>query len=718
MDRADTDPTSPAARGTRRFLLTPWPAVLLAVLCYLNTVPNDFTYDDRPLVLDNPRIHTLTDLRALWLSDWWRPGADVTEPNTYRDRLYRPLTLFTFALDFAVHGLRTPWYHVTNIALHALVCGLVWRVARRLLDDAALASIAALLFAVHPIHAEAVASIVGRAEVLAALFLLLGILALRPAAGAPGWPRAVAAGLAFLAALLSKETAICYPAIAVLVLWTAPAGPRGTWRRWLMLAVCLLVPLLIYLPIRYVALEGKLFRAQPVDVLLNPLVIARTAERVVAPLTILGRYVILLAAPNRLSCDYGLAIVDPVQGFTAETALGGLAALGLGLGLWGFARRGPAWRSVALLCAMILASYALISNTVLLIGVPLAERLMYWPSVPVLLLVAVGSAEFWRRYCGPGRVLEPRRRLLGLLAVLLVVALGLRTVVRNADWADNVTLFGRDVATYPQGAHLNVCYASALVRAAQQTTVREERQPLLHAALRHLDAALRIDPSFVHVITLTGQVRAQLGDIDGARLYLESALRLQPSDRDARQSLARLQNSGGELERRLDALRTDADAQPNDVARQLTLGDALLEAGRYAEARTQLERAIALAPDNPRVVRELAKALLFPEQDKRTVTLFERAIALDPNDWESHANLATLLAHSDAAAALSHARRAFALRPDDIRTHVNLAEALALNGQTPKALELYRRLEPQLDEHDPLRAVIQARIARLQLEQR
>ena len=150
----------------------------------------------------------------------------------------------------------------------------------------------------------------------------------------------------------------------------------------------------------------------------------------------------------------------------------------------------------------------------------------------------------------------------------------------------------------------------------------------------------------------------------------------------------------------------------------MTFGNALLEAGRYAEARTQLERAVALAPDNPGVVRELAKALLFPEPDKRAVATFERAIALDPNDWESHANLTTLLSHSDPAAALTHARQAFALRPDDVRTHVNLAEALALNGQTPKALELYRRLEPQLDEHDPLRAVIQARIARLQQEQR
>ncbi len=698
-----------------QFVLSPWPAVLLGLLCFANSTRNGFTYDDQPLVLDNPRVRSLTDFRAVWMSDWWKVSEDTSELSTRRDRLYRPLTLFTFALDYAVHECRPAGYHAVNVVLHTGVCFLLWYFARRLTGDRAVATVAAVLFAIHPVHGEAVANVVGRAELLAALFLLGGVLLLRPRYGVLSVPRIVASAVAFLAALLSKETAVCYPVVALLLLHATPGEKRP--RGWLRQAACLLLPLLVYFPLRYAALDGHLFRTAPADVLMNPLVTATPAQRLPGALTVLGQYVRLLVVPDRLSADYGLAVVDAEQGFTVFTLVGLLAVGGAGLALAGFARPGVLWRRLAVLAAMTLASYALISNTVLLIGVSLAERLMYWPSVPILIVVAVGIVEFWRRQCVAGRPLESRAGLLGVLGTLVVLALGLRTIIRNTDWVDNLTLFERDVRTYPQGACLNKGYATEVLRFADGLQLSTGKEPLWKRAEKHLTAALQVYPGYVEALVLRGKVRAQLGDMDGARRDLESTLLLAPESSEARETLAKLAGGGQETEQRLAALQADVAQHPDDPARHLVLGQALLECGRYPEARKQTELALALAPDNVDGLRQLGKILALTSEKDRAVEIFRRVLALAPDDWQAHANLTTLLAESDAPAALRHAQQACKLQPGDLRNQVNLAEAYALNRRLPEALDLYRRIEQQLDHNDPVWRVVADRIARLERQQ-
>ncbi len=707
-----------AAPGSpwRHFLLSPWPATVLAVVCFVNTLPNDFTYDDYAIVQHNPRIRALTNVRDIWLRDWWHIHDD-SDPNPARDRLYRPLTVFTFALNHAVHGVRPAGFHAVNVLLHAAVCFLVWHFARRLTDDRAVAGVAAALFAVHPIHAEAVANVVGRAEVLAALFLLLGLLAILPRRGAPGLGRALLAAPAFLAALLAKESALCYPALALLVLLImSPA--RGAARRWwLMHVVCLLLPLLAYWPLRFAALEQQVIRHEPLALLMNPLIAASAGERVLGAFTILGVYLRLLVLPDQLCCDYGLAIFDPRAGFTPLTLLGMVAAGGLMMALFGFIRRGLLARRIAALTAMFLASYLLISNTFLLIGVSLAERLMYWPSVLLLILAAVGIVEFWRRQCSPGGGWARSANLLRVLGVLLILAFGLRCAVRNVDWQDNYTLFARDAAQRPEGAHLNKCFASELIKLANRTPSRADKVVLLAAAESNLGAALHVDPGYAEALALRGQVRAWLGNEDGAFLDLDGALLLEPGNRGARQTLAQLRLHGtGDAEDRLDALRADVATHPDDAALLLELGSACVEYGQYDEALNHFEHVLALDPNDITARRRQAETLALRHEYERASAAFQRVLELDPDNWRAHANLSKLLADEDPTTSLRHARRAHESQPRDLRTNLNLAEAYNLNDQTPAALRIYHDIARVLDEDDPFRQVVLERIKRLERE--
>lgn len=709
--RAARPPRAPD-RAPARWRSGPWPAVVAALVCYASSLGNGFAYDDNPIVRDNPRIRSLGNLAQIWLTDWWLdPDAAIQDPT--RDRLYRPLTLFSFAANYAVHGLAPPGYHAANVLLHALAAALVWRFALALLGNRGVASLAAMLFAVHPVHAEAVANVVGRAEVLSTVFLLLGLIALVRRAEPPRPLALLGAGGAFLAALLSKETAVCYLPVALLALARRFGAARLPWRTWGLYALALALPLAVYLPARVYALEARLIRDKVTSGLFNPLRDAEGLARIHGPVTVLGHYARLLIAPADLSCDYGLAIFDPNAGPTAVTLLGAAFAAALLAGLRGFARPGGLWRELAFLTAMFLASYFLISNAVLLIGVSLAERLFYWPSVPALVAAALLAFELYRWACEPGGLLHERLGLLRTLGALLLVALALRTAVRNPDWRDDFTLFSADVATHPNGAHLSASLAQLVTWDAEHERDPQARRALLRRAAELLDRALAVSARFPQALRQRGKVYLLEGDADRAKAFVESALALNPSDEKAQRLLAELGAVTEQDAARLDELRRRVQESPGDVAARLELGRLLIRVGLNEDALAQLRAAYELSPGDAAVVKAYGEALLVCFQQEQALEVLRRAVELDPRDWESHANLSRLLAETDPRAALEHARRANELQPDDVRTQINLAEAYAVNGAVAEALRRFERIEAALPQDSPLRPAVRERMREL-----
>ncbi len=724
MPRPAAEFESSAALTGRRWWQSPWLPTVLGVLCLANSLGNGFVYDDHPLIEKNPRIRHLGD-PAIWTSDWWQVIEDEPNLGPHRDFLWRPLSLFSFALNYAVHGYAPAGYHLVNVLLHGAVCFALWYFARNLTGSKTVAALAAVLFALHPVHAEAVANVVGRAEVLAALFLLAGCVVLQTGPGVSPRRTLAAAGF-FLLALLAKETAVCYLPVALLVLYArqhpeTPGAPNATRRTrgwWLTRAALLALPLVIYFPCRYHALEGHLFRGRPAEDLMNPLVTATPPQRLNGAFTILGEYTRLLLVPSRLSSDYGAEIVSPRNGFTAMTLVGVLAAAGLLILLAGLRRRRGIGYLAGLVTALFLASYALISNTVLLIGVSLAERLMYWPSTLVMVLVAVGLAEFWNRQVAPGRPLAARARLLQGLGLLVLAALGLRTTLRSADWSDDLTLFTQDVRTQPRGVQLNKNLAGELLRAEEHLTDPVRRTANRRQAAECLEAALALRPGYADALVYRGELRGRNGDLAGARRDFEQALLLAPNNREARRGLASVteMTTSAPAGPTLAELRTATASQPTSASAWLALGVAARQEGEFEEARHVLARAAELAPDDAAILREYAKTLAILGEADAARTWFQRAVTRDPSDWQSHTNLANLLVDTDAAAALQHAERAQSLHPEDLRVQVNLAGAYRANHRVAEAIALYRRIIASLPPNDSLRLTLEQQLATLQRE--
>ena len=123
--------------------------------------------------MKNPDLLPATPLWNLFVDDFW--GTPVRHSGSHKS--YRPLCVLTFRLNYLLSGLDPFSYHLTNVLLHAGVTALYVLTVRKAVtscpSDVLLLS--GLLFAVHPIHTEAVAGVVGRADVLACLFFLLAI---------------------------------------------------------------------------------------------------------------------------------------------------------------------------------------------------------------------------------------------------------------------------------------------------------------------------------------------------------------------------------------------------------------------------------------------------------------------------------------------------------------------------------------------------------------
>ncbi|HYT83673.1 MAG TPA: hypothetical protein VEK86_09480 [Gemmatimonadales bacterium] len=405
-------------------------AVILAAGAYAGSLGHHFTYDDVHIIKESELLHSLANWRAILQATWWE------------DALYRPFTALTFAADWAVSGGDPRWFHAVNILLHAGVTALVFLLVRSLLPLFPAAA-AAALFAVHPVHVEAVANVVGRAEVLATLFALGAVLFYRAdgalaAAGDRSWRRWLASFgtlTALWLALASKESAFATPGLLLLADWAAARQANVSWgaavrRHWVLCAAGIALTaewLWIWL-----STTGELGGAGEAPGLEG----AGLAARIVVMAPVVLQYVRLLFFPARLSADYSPDFL-PVAEQLNLAGVVGLALVGAALaGAW--AARARAW-PVTFALAWIGGTLLIVSNLVVPSEVLLAERTLYLPSVGAALLAGYGLA-----------VLAERRVVVAAALGGVLVALGVwRTMTRVPVWRDDSTLLHQIVLDAP-----------------------------------------------------------------------------------------------------------------------------------------------------------------------------------------------------------------------------------------------------------------------------
>ena len=488
-------------------------------------------WDDPVYVLQNPWIRAFT---------WENLTGIFTRPYFQN---YLPLHLLSYMLDHALWGLRPEGYHLSSVLLHGVNAVLCLAVVRRMSGSLATGFLAALFFAVHPSHVEAVAWVSSRKEVLSTTFLLLSLLFyLRPRRGGALRPGPYAASvLFFLAAMLSKVSVVVLPAF-LLLLDAMPLGKGARARPSLMRAVLEKIP--------YGVVGAALVLVNSRAQVTAKAAYARDATTYLSTKGhAVWNYLAVLFGFSG-NPDYDLPKLDATP-WGIPLALLGWVLLPLGALLLLRARRrmeglGAAWVFLTLLPALV---FPLVTY--------MADRYLYAPSIGfcwalAAVLVALGSRS------------KPMKSAAAVVAAALTVFFAVRTVQYARVWRDSDSLWthaitkSRDYRVYNNLAQVRVGQkrwdeAERLLRkgtAVENVTSYQSLGVLYYTtgrfpeALTETDRAIAIqerkgpDPSLGAELHFNrGAVLYAMGRMAEARAEWREALRLDPGHAQAREWL-------------------------------------------------------------------------------------------------------------------------------------------------------------------------------------
>jgi len=551
-------------------------AVAASFLIHGQSLNNPWISDDHVILKDNPtlrRANAFTPVRLLGLDYWSALDSDGRPFPLVGDRnLYRPATTISYWINARVTGVTPAGLRSGNVLLHGLAAGTLGLLGAALFGGpAGLLAGAGVLF--HPIGADVVNRIVGRADILVLLGIAAFLLVARPRADR-GWPMARIGAAIFLAlvAFGAKETGLALVPIALLQAWLgSPSDVKAGRGRWTGAAIALAAGAL-FLAARLAVAGWPRYEPVPgLDLLMNPLAGLGLLERLPAGLSLAAWYARILVAPWPL-----LTLDRPAQlpGWGDPAVWFGALLLVAVLVLFFRSIRGR--RPWGLAAAWWLAMFALVGQLLAPIGTYREVRIAY----PFLGSLALAVAALLGLAAS-----APWQRLARVAAAIGIAALVVLTLIRAGDYRSEIELYQADVRHRPNSPLSHLMLGVVYGDAGRPAEARRERE-----------TALRLAPDSPQALNEVAALEIQAGNFSRAEELLSRALALEPAHSIALMNLGNLRAQQDRLGEAHELLLRSEALNPAYSLTQVNL--ALVEAlmGRPGEA---LRRAGMLERQNP-----------------------------------------------------------------------------------------------------------------------
>ncbi len=542
---------------------------LMALLVYAHSLANGFAYDDEFIILLRGEVHGLGRLRELLTTDYW--------PPEFTSSLYRPVTLLSFAIDWAIWSGKPFGFHLTNILIHSAVAAVLTLLLFRFFPWWA-AMAGGLVFAVHSVHTEAVTNVVGRAELLAALFAIAACLVYTGAVRRGHFSISTIALIAVCYALaaLSKEVGIVVPALLLVTdLPFVPSGRAGSLKQyvsarlplWATLTAVLVLILGLRLAMLGAAVESLPGRAFIPD--------ASFPTRLFTMARVWPKYFELLLFPFDLSADYSPAVLLPARQLTAQGVVGFVlvfSAIVLAVAAY---RRAPefgmavGWAGVALIP---------VSNLVITAQFLLAERTFYLPSAAVSIVAALVVT----------RTSSRRQLALGLGVLLWLVAFSVVTIRRNPVWQSTDTVFEDLRRRHPESSRLLWGVASQYRRKGDWQQARAWYRK-----------SLQVWPYHPPYLAEYAHLLLKHGEMEAADSLAARAVELNPRSRTYHRLLTLIRLRRGDEEGALEAIDRGVAAVGDDPVLYRLQADTYADLGDFQRAVQAQEVAVRTRAEGP-----------------------------------------------------------------------------------------------------------------------
>lgn len=611
--------------------------ILCAALPYLNTLLNGFVYDDNRQVLDNPYLKNFHFLPQVFGTTVWS-FVGMQGVSNY----YRPMMTFGYAVCYHLFGPLAYGFHLVNVLLNVGVVVLVFGVASRLLKDRAVAFVAACLFAIHPIHTEAVAWVAAVTSLEVTFFYLLTfwlfLSMARPNGEISPWMKLAAVG-SFALTIFSKEQALVFPLLAMTYehFFRDDRAQTSFWQKarrygefWLM-------------DVAYV-----LFRVEHLGAFAPQVQLSRLGWRpsVLSALALVGQYLEKILWPVQLCAYYVFhkrtSMFDP-------GVLAGIAALAACLMIFALLFRRN--RAASFGFVWFFLTLAPVLDIRYLAGNVFAERYLYLPSVGFCWLMGWAGVKLWKS-------LSARRRAWrhALLATSCVIGLlmAIRVVARNRDWRSDEALYSQTLKVSPRATNIR-----------ENLGVVAWNHGRIDEAEKEWSIALKLNPDSPITLTNLGLVSAKRKQYGQAEHYFREAMLRKPDYTDPHLNLGSMMMDLGRLEEAERQLRAAAALSPLIPSCHNQLGKLYLKEGRPAEAEGQFLQSVKAAP-NFEGYDGLGDAYLQQRNLNGAGWAYAAAAEINPYDSRAHfglASIASLAGHRKVA--LAEYARGFETDPNN-----------------------------------------------------
>jgi protein O-mannosyl-transferase len=455
--------------------------LLLGFLVYANSIPNGFVWDDEEQIVKNAIIQDLGNIGEILSGATFQTGGAGLSGY-----FFRPLITFTFMINYFFWGENAFGFHLFQVLFHLLNAFLIFKILTLLLPaemrlKRAAALSLSLVFAVHPAINEGVVYIAAVSELMFTFFILLALfLVIKTENIKPGFKKISAVLSLLLAAMLYKEPAVIGPPILAAYLFLYKAKFRLRWTVYL--AGLFLFSFFFRLVIIQTPIQHPLY---------SDISEASLIQRLMTIPKVLFHYLSLLVYPEKLAVSQHFVVRD----FNLKDFILPLIA---SFGLF-FAAVYAAFKTRSRLMYFgiiwLIISFGPVLNIIPL-DMTVAERWLYFPFIGFVLLAA-----------GVLSLFEYKKTAVIIFALLIsLIPLSIRTVIRNTDWKDGLTLYSRDAIKNTNSFDLENNLGVELFRAGR-----------INEAKIHFEKSLSIQPKWHFALNNLGATYQNLGDLEKAK---------------------------------------------------------------------------------------------------------------------------------------------------------------------------------------------------------
>lgn len=641
--------------------------IITGIIIYSNTLNAPFVLDDLSAIVNNPYIRMTS----------FSKSAFSNILLCYSK--YRPTANFTFALNYYFVRYNVISYHIVNIIVH-LICGILLFLFLQLtfrlntarqsasykdfIRPEIIALIAAMLWLVNPLDTESVTYIVQRMNSMAAMFFLLsmycyikGRLSQRSTSSESqstgtshiiyySW--FIAAGVAGILAMTSKQIAVTLPFFVLLYEWfffqdLRPIKARRAWIYLLLALSATLVLVLLFLGGNPLTTIAHTYMGKSFSVL----------QRVMSEWRVMIYYIslILFPLPGRLNLDYDYPVSHSL--FHPPTTVIALIAVLALLFLAVYTAKKD--RIVSFSILWFFGNLAIEST---IIGLALIfEHRTYLPSMMICLLVTL----LIFRYVKP-------KQIAVLFLCLAIGVSAIWTYQRNNAWKSEVTLWRDCVKKSPHlpRPHTNLGFAL-------------EKKNLINPAISQFKTALQYEPSYYPAYNDLGTCFQKIGDYKNAMYYLHRAIKQQPKRADAYINLGSVYTDTGELDLAVTAYQTALQIDSNNIDALIGMGVACLHQEKLGRAIALFQSAAEKEPGNLKAHLNLGVALTLNKQIDAAILQYQKVIEINPRIAQVYNNLGVLMIQKgNIPKAVEEFKNAVKINSDYNEAKKNLRRALQM----------------------------------------